>query len=161
MSLREYRKYYAYLDVRIMKLEEGKTDLGHRVTVFWSKVARLVALKLDFSKIADIQKSMGSETDLSSLLQISNYNDAARLGIVRDLALTLIPKDPSRTIDPFNNRYNTNIQYNVSVGIKVVTHYIYASEFVLGEGDQKATYVVEPASLKERRRKKTAPRYTN
>lgn len=86
--------------------------------------------------------------------KLHNQSDAARLGLIGELTFTTIPKDPNSKINPYKGKHNTGVPYNADVHIGTVVAGLYATQFLLGEGTDTATYIVLPGCLKEKEKEK-------
>lgn len=100
------------------------------------------------------------EKEKPTFLKLNTQSNAARMGLIRELSIQIVPKYKESEIFPYLDRYKTTLPYNAGLNIRDVVDTIYKAEFTLGEGENTAIYVVDPGSLKEKKAKRTTPTYS-
>lgn len=90
----------------------------------------------------------------SSSLIISNTNEAQRIAVIEELTFTLVPVDPTKKLNPFNERYNTGIPFAASLSRNVVIERLQVARFTFTSNGKSFVYKIEPNSIKEKRQKK-------
>ena len=115
--MRVYSYYYA--PKRVAALDEtGETVSLVKGTIYFGiRIQDLLLKNNDFYKecgfllLEEVTALAPPDQGSISTLIISNTADAQRLAVVEKLTFSLIPVDPNRQLNPYNDRYNTGITY--------------------------------------------------
>lgn len=163
--MREYKDYWVDLTVNGLTPDLAASETVASILLFGIRLQSVFLDQGDFSNtlgFRDREDILGRFVDQDvkpTFLKLNSQSDAARLGLIRELTFTIIPRDPTRIINPYNGKYNTGVPYNADVNIRTVVAGIYATQFLLGEGTNTATYIVLPGSVKEKKLKRTTPTF--
>lgn len=163
--MREYSIYYAPKKITAL---DSSTDPASIVkgTIFFGIRAQDLLLKNNslyqqcgFSLLSDVTALVSPDSDAITTLIISNTTDAQRIAVVEELTFTLVPVDPTKTLNPYNNLYNTGLPFATSLSRSVIVERLQAARFTFVSNGESFVYRVEANSIKEKRQKKSAPIY--
>lgn len=137
--MKAYTEYYVRLPVTTIDPTQGVRSKQSGYILFGIRLQDLLInqqylwRKLGFFTFHDIQASIGEPVVVPSVLSIPSFDDAWRLGLVREFSFTLIPVDPAKVISLFETKYNSTIPYDVGVGqfLFVFTHRNIVYRFVM------------------------------
>lgn len=164
--MKEYIDYYIKYAAKVFEKKDDKGKLNTGFMYFGIRFQGLLLESLNtykslgFFTLEDVVTDCGGDiTELPTLLKISTYSDAGRLGLTRELSLTLIPLEAGRQVYPFNSKYNTTIPYDASLDVRKVASFLYSQTFSLGLPGNKEDYIVLPNSIVDKKSKRTTARY--
>jgi hypothetical protein len=164
--MKEYHDYYIKYFAKVFTPDAPPNSITEGFLFFGIRFQGLLLEKqgtydeLGFYKVEDIMRECDVDiTGLPTLLKISTYSDAGRLGLTRELAFTLQQKDPTKEIYPFNSKYNTTLPYDSSLDVRKIASFLYDQTFTLGLTADTAEYVIAPNSIVDKKAKRTTARY--
>ncbi len=95
-----------------------------------------------------------------TIFEFSSGNNLARIGCIAFFNFYLVPQDITKTMAPFNNKYSTGITFSRNVLVNDAVTALYNQVWAFKSGTNTVNYVVEPGSIRERRRKKNSPSFS-
>lgn len=155
--MKAYTEYYVQLPVTTIDPIEGVRSKQSGYILFGIRLQDLLInqqylwRKLGFFTFDDIRASIAEPVSVPSVLSISDFHDACRLGLVREFSCILIPVDPAKFISPFHTKYNSTIPYDVAANVRKLRHDLYKSKFTLGENGETAEYKIMKGTIKEKK----------
>lgn len=158
--MREYSYYFGEKTVNVLR--DPKSVVTGKI-YFGVRVQNLLLKNDSFYKNCGflLQSEVEALSDptgptVTSLI-ISNTNDAQRIAVIEELTFTLIPVDPAKKLNPYNDRYNTGIPFAASLSRNIMIERLQVARFTFTSGEDSFTYKIEANSIKEKRQKKSAP----
>ena len=163
--MREYSIFYAPKTVTAlndstdpMSPVKGNIFLGIKVQNLLLKNKNFYK-ECGFFLLAEITALLSPDQPLITSLIISNTTYAQRIAVVNKLTFSLVPVDPNKTLNPYNNLYNTGLPFSTAVSMSVIVERLQAARFDFVSNGETFTYRVEANTIKEKRQKKGAPIY--
>ena len=135
---------YIFFGIRLHKLLLEQGDLYKR---------------LGYSNQREIWDSIPEGSNKPSFLILNSQADACRLGVFREYEFELEPMEMSVSVAPFNDLYKTYLPVGAQLRPQEVIIALYGMVWTFRSGTESAGYRVRAGSIKERRSKRTAPRF--
>ena len=82
-------------------------------------------------------RAAGSDTrGVPTCLKMKSSDDAQQLNVFKLYAVTLVPKDPAKTLPDLGDNYKTRFPASCALSEKKTRDILYSKEFVFGQGDE-------------------------
>ena len=164
--MREYSYYFAQKSILSLDALPANATFTPGLIFFGIRAQDLLLKndsfykKLGFFTQNEITSfSTGEDPEVSSLI-LSKTSNAQRLSIIKKVTFTIIPIDSARTLNPYNDKYNTGVPYSTLLSRATITQVLKEARFTFSRGEENYVYRIEANSIKEKRQKKTAPSYS-
>lgn len=163
--MREYSIYYAPKSVTTFDSSTDPVSTGKGVIFFGIRAQDLLLKngsfykQCGFSLLSDVTALLPPDSPSITTLIISNTTDAQRIAVVEELTFSLVPVDPDKTLNPYNNLYNTGLPFATNLSRSVVVERLQEARFTFLSNGDSFIYRVEPNTIKDKRQKKSAPIY--
>lgn len=163
--MREYSVFYASKKVTALNDSTDPMSPVKGIIFFGIRVQNLLLKNGDFYKkcgfylLPEITSMVGPDQPLITSLIINNTTYAQRIAVVNKLTFSLVPVDPNKTLNPYNNLYNTGIPFSTSVSSSIIVERLQAARFDFVSNGETFTYRVGANTIKEKRQKRGAPIY--
>ena len=116
-----YNYFYTPATVNSITLGEGTSTINTGNIYLGVGAQELLLMNGNFYKKcglflpADIAALLSpNQPEVTSFI-ISSTKDVQRLALIEELTFTLVPLDMTKTLNPFNKKYNTGILYSTFV----------------------------------------------
>lgn len=163
--MREYSIYYAAKPITALDQSTDPPMPVKGIIYFGIRAQDLLLKNGDFYEqcgflvLSDVTALVPPDSPAITTLIISNTTDAQRIAVVEELLFSLVPVDSTKTLNPYNKRYNTGIPFATSISRSVMVERLQAARFTFRSQGENYVYRVEANSIKEKRQKKSAPIY--
>lgn len=161
--MREYSIYYAPRTVTVLDNSTDPISSVKGTIYFGIRVQDLLLKNGGFYKecgfliLSEVTALLPPDQPIVTSLIMSNTTDAQRIAVVEELSFSLVPVDPGKTLNPYNNLYNTGIPFATSVSRSTIVERLQAARFNFVSNGETFSYRVESNTIKEKRQKKSAP----
>jgi hypothetical protein len=91
-----------------------------------------------------------------TMLTLRDYKDAASLGALGEISISLVPETSGKVNIVWGNRYNTRLPFSRQIDLRTVSLQLLTYTFKYNGDD--AIYRIEPGSIRELTSRKTKPR---
>lgn len=163
--MREYSIYYAPKKVTALDDSIDPNSSVKGTIYFGIRVQDQLLRNGNFYKecgflvLSEVTALLPPEQPVVTSLIMSNTRDAQRIAVVEELSFSLVPVDPNKTLNPYNQLYNTGIPFATSIPRSIIVERLQAARFNFVSNNDTFSYRVEANSIKEKRQKKSAPIY--
>jgi len=163
--MREYSIYYAPKSITALTSSKDASSVVKGLIYFGIRAQDLLLKnnsfykQCGFSLLPDITALVPADSPAVTTLIISNTTDAQRIAVVEELTFSIVPVDPTKVLNPYNDRYNTGLPFAMSVSRSIIVERLQAARFTFNSNGKTFVYRVEANSIKEKRQKKSAPIY--
>lgn len=163
--MREYSIYYAPKTVSALDDFSDPLSSVKGIIFFGIRVQDLLLKNGDFYKqcgflvLSEVTTLLPPDQPIVTSLIMSNAKDAQRIAVVEELSFSLVPVDPDKTLNPYNNLYNTGIPFATSVPRSTIVERLQVVRFNFVSNGETFSYRVESNTIREKRQKKSAPIY--
>ena len=113
--MRAYSIYYAPKMVTALDAATDDSTAVKGTIFFGIREGDLLLKNLDFYKkcgfyvLSEVTSMLPPDLPIVTSLIMSNTNDAQRIAVVEELTFSLVPVDPTKTLNPVNDLYNTGL----------------------------------------------------
>lgn len=163
--MREYSIFYASKVVTAIDSSTDPPSAVKGLIYFGMRVQNLLLKNGEFYKqcgfllLSEVTALLPPDQPIVTSLVMSNTTDAQRIAVVEELIFSLVPVDPDKTLNPYNNLYNTGLPFATSIPRSVIVDRLQTARFNFVSNGETFTYRVESNTIKEKRQKKSAPIY--
>lgn len=162
---RSYKQYYAAVTVHVQGGNNSNSLLGVNALTkgiiyfglrFQDTLLDLGDLykKLGFRTIEEITRVPESQERPPSSFLLSTQSDGIRLGFFRTYEVTLVPKKKGDTLEPYGDRYVTQLPASGVFDDRKAANIMYNFTFDFKSGEKTYPYQVLSGSIKPIRGKK-------
>ena len=104
--------------------------------------------KLGLETLEELNKLPTGQTRPPTCIKLSNQSDGIKLGLLKTFKIVLGPKDKTKTLPPYNNRYNTHVPASGGLSDRKAASVLYSAEFKFPNTPEPISYIVEPGSVR-------------
>jgi len=95
-----------------------------------------------FLLLPDVAALLPADSPSITTLIISNTTDAQHIAVVEELTFTLVPVDPTKTLNPYNNMYKTGLPFGTILSRSVIVERLQEARFTFVSNDESFVYRV-------------------
>ena len=104
--------------------------------------------KLGLQTSEEVTKLTSTQTRPPTCMELSSQSDGIKLGLLKTFEIVLIPKDKTKTLPPYNDRYTTHVPASGTLSDQKAASVLYSAEFKFPNKPQPVSYKVEPGSVR-------------
>ena len=139
------------------EVKKGKIFIGSRFTTTLLDLPEICDVLHLVTEQAVVDRYQDDEKPLTTFT-LNTQSNAIRLGTLNMYSIALVPKEKGSTIPPYGERATVRIPASAFLDVTTMSERLYDAEFQIEDANEKATYKVEPGSVKQIRLEKLSSR---
>lgn len=104
--------------------------------------------KLGLQTLEELNKLPTGQTRPPTCIELSNQSDGIKLGLLKTFEITLVPKDETKKLPPYDDKYITHVPASGTFTNQKVAEALYKAEFKFPSTPDPISYIVQPGSVK-------------